>query len=184
MKTYGKNKLTVDQMHSNPSDAKAAKHIHYFTGKPCKHGHIAPRYVKRYSCTECNRIEKERRYIPHPRKLLTPEERAKRKKAYYLKHQEQIKAFKQQYWIENKEKLSLQNAEWKKNNPENERIRSQKRYEADPEKFIKKSKSYYQKNKEVILEKKRQYRAANKEIIREQSRAYYLKKKKEKEESE
>lgn len=29
---------------------------HYFTGKPCKHGHIAQRFVSRWICVECNRL--------------------------------------------------------------------------------------------------------------------------------
>lgn len=179
MKTYGKTKLTVEQMHSNPFDARAAGHVHYFTGKPCKHGHIAPRYVKRYSCIECNRIEHEKRYIPHPRKLLTSEEKAKRRKAYYQKHKGHIKALKQKWWQENKEQLSLQNAEWKKNNPENEKKRSRERYKAEPEKFIENAKKYYHENRETILEKRRKYRAANKEKFKERNRAYYHRKKKE-----
>ena len=28
----------------------------YFTGKPCKHGHISKRYVKTKICFECNRL--------------------------------------------------------------------------------------------------------------------------------
>ncbi len=184
MKTYGKDKLTIEQMHSNPSDAKEAGHVHYFTGRPCKHGHIAPRLTKGYICTECKQIINKRYRKSEPRILLTPEERAERKKAYYLKHNEHIKALKQKYWIENKEKLSKQNAEWKKNHPEYEKKRSIERYKADPEKFIEKAKSYYQKNRDTILEKKRKYREANKRKIKEQNRAYYLKKKKEKEEFE
>ena len=28
---------------------------HYFTGKPCKHGHIAPRFTNHRRCLECNK---------------------------------------------------------------------------------------------------------------------------------
>lgn len=27
----------------------------YFTGEPCKHGHVAPRYTKTCVCTECHK---------------------------------------------------------------------------------------------------------------------------------
>lgn len=34
-------------------EAISAQLTKYFTGKPCKRGHIAPRYVKSLSCLEC-----------------------------------------------------------------------------------------------------------------------------------
>jgi hypothetical protein len=30
---------------------------HYFTGEPCRHGHIAKRYVSSAACSECSRIQ-------------------------------------------------------------------------------------------------------------------------------
>lgn len=33
--------------------AETAGQKHYFTGKPCKHGHIGPRYVSTWRCVEC-----------------------------------------------------------------------------------------------------------------------------------
>ena len=43
----------------------------YFTGKPCKHGHIAPRFKSTRICTECNRENSRKRYNPEMRKLRT-----------------------------------------------------------------------------------------------------------------
>jgi hypothetical protein len=43
---------------------------HYFTGIPCRQGHIAPRYVSTGSCIECQNPYKTRRH-PH-RKDLQP----------------------------------------------------------------------------------------------------------------
>ncbi len=37
--------------------AKANGHQTYFTGKPCKRGHIANRFVSTYTCVECSRTE-------------------------------------------------------------------------------------------------------------------------------
>ena len=36
-------------------DAKAQGLTHYFTGKPCKHGHIAQRLTSKGICLDCNR---------------------------------------------------------------------------------------------------------------------------------
>jgi len=41
---------------STRAEAKAIGATHYFTGKPCKHGHIAPRKTKG-ACVECLRAE-------------------------------------------------------------------------------------------------------------------------------
>jgi hypothetical protein len=41
------------------AEAKAIGATHYFTGEPCKHGHIAPRKVKG-ACVECLKLEWER----------------------------------------------------------------------------------------------------------------------------
>ena len=35
----------------------------YFTGKPCKHGHIAERYTLTGQCAECVRIRNQLRKI-------------------------------------------------------------------------------------------------------------------------
>jgi len=42
-----------------PKSCKEAKSIEskqYFTGKPCKHGHIAPRFTASNECAECARL--------------------------------------------------------------------------------------------------------------------------------
>ena len=41
------------------AEAKALGATHYFTGEPCKHGHIAPRKTKG-ACVECLKLEWER----------------------------------------------------------------------------------------------------------------------------
>ncbi|MDO3431151.1 hypothetical protein QWJ46_00490 [Rhizobium sp. CBN3] len=44
------------------AEAKALGGIHYYTGKPCKHGHIDVRYTTDGACAECARIKGLRRY--------------------------------------------------------------------------------------------------------------------------
>jgi hypothetical protein len=38
----------------------------YFTGIPCKRGHVAQRYVSSYLCVECSKLA-EKRYIKNNR---------------------------------------------------------------------------------------------------------------------
>jgi hypothetical protein len=67
--TYGWDRLFLTQMHDNHATALKAGHSHYFTGRPCRNGHMAPRTIKG-SCVECekayrtknlNRIKKQAR---------------------------------------------------------------------------------------------------------------------------
>ena len=41
---------------SERTEAKLNGDKFYFTGKPCKHGHIAPRYTGKGTCTECMKL--------------------------------------------------------------------------------------------------------------------------------
>lgn len=53
-KTYGKDKLTIDQMTSCKKDALAKGHSHFFNGKICRNGHVVPRTI-RGECNQCVR---------------------------------------------------------------------------------------------------------------------------------
>lgn len=71
------------------ADAKASGATHYFTGKSCKHGHVAPRLTKG-TCTVCReiewRVENERR------KALPKSEAAKAAgRRYYQKNKQLVK---------------------------------------------------------------------------------------------
>ena len=48
--------MDTSTMPTTRSEAKAQGAKYYFTGEPCKHGHIAPRKTKG-SCTECLKAE-------------------------------------------------------------------------------------------------------------------------------
>ena len=47
-------------------DAKEQGLKYYFTGKPCKHGHVAPRFTSRAICSECNRLNAEKNRKENP----------------------------------------------------------------------------------------------------------------------
>jgi len=48
------------------NDARQQNLKYYFTGKPCKHGHIAPRFTSRAICSECNRLNAEKNRKENP----------------------------------------------------------------------------------------------------------------------
>ena len=179
-KTYGPAKLTIEQMHSNRQDADAAGHSHYFTGKPCNHGHISPKRIINNRCLKCENIAYKARYIPKPRRKKTKAEIAERQKVYRLANQEKIKIQRQQHYQENKESLYRKHLEWRNANNDKINKKDRERYRRNPEKFCAKFRIYYQENREAILEKKKDYRRKNKDKISLQNRAYYQKLKAEK----
>jgi len=61
---------------STRAEAVAAGLTTYFTGKPCKHGHIASRRVENRCCEECGRI-RNREHIrgnPEANRVITAAE--------------------------------------------------------------------------------------------------------------
>lgn len=77
-------------------EAMEQKFTNYFTGKPCKRGHVAERSVLGSNCVECRRLALQHRYVlkgeeilkqcrqwnydnPEKRLLITAKARAKKK---------------------------------------------------------------------------------------------------------
>ena len=74
------------------AEAKATGATHYFTGEPCKHGHIAPRKTKG-ACVECLKVEwaqaAETR-AEYFREYNRKDEVRDKKHDWYLKNREQV----------------------------------------------------------------------------------------------
>ena len=76
--------------------------VRYFTGKPCKHGHIAERYTKSLICCPCStwhnntRYKEDKRYRDRIKKY---------QKEYYQKNSDYVKARVDRWTAENKEKV-------------------------------------------------------------------------------
>jgi len=101
------------------AEAKAIGASHYFTGKPCKHGHIAPRLVKG-TCIECRKVEWQAQN--ERRKELPKSDAAKAAgRRYYQKNKELVKAranlqavedrreYRRRYDARNKDARNLRN---------------------------------------------------------------------------
>ena len=54
----------------NCKQAKEQSLVRYFTGKPCKHGHIDERLVSNGTCCECNRQKVSKWQKENPKKAL------------------------------------------------------------------------------------------------------------------
>lgn len=99
--------------------AKQAGETKYFTGKPCKHGHVAPRVTANGNCCVCvqlkkseadkkyrlKNIEKIKEYDKaRPRRPINPEIKKAQKKRHYEKHKEAIAKKLKAYRDKNKDK--------------------------------------------------------------------------------
>jgi hypothetical protein len=89
----GKRPISVRQA------AMDAKEKHYFTGKPCVHGHISNRSVTTRICMECDRLGKKLL-----RETKTEEVRA-RKRQSYADHRQKALDQKRTYRQNNKGKI-------------------------------------------------------------------------------
>lgn len=88
------------------SDAVAAGAIHYFTGNPCKRGHIGPRYTKTSNCVECNQ---------RPEHVQAQKGRVKQSVA---KRPEHYRTRQKKWWAENRDKACAYAKGYRKRNPE------------------------------------------------------------------
>lgn len=84
----------------------------YFTGVPCKRGHIAPRRVDSYACTECTR-ERSTAWAQ-----TNPEATRAAHRKYHGSNRQKRTAARAEYYQLNRAKLLASSREWTKNNRE------------------------------------------------------------------
>jgi hypothetical protein len=126
----------------------------YFTGKPCKHGHVCERFVAQKTCVECKQ---------------------KFDKEYYEKNKERLLKKVKNYAEVNKDKITQYNLEYYASNKEHMKKNSSQRYKEKREEIREKTKEYYQRNSEKIRARVREYSLKNKEKVRAARKAYRLK---------
>jgi hypothetical protein len=138
-------------------EAKKKGLLTYFTGKPCKYGHMSERYVSIRTCVECKQV-KEKEYREENR-----EEYLKKKKEFYQRNKDKAKA----YVKKNEKKI---------------KARAKKYRELHKEEIKAYLKVYAEKNKEDKKEYDKEYRLKNAERYqvyeenrREQKKQYRMK---------
>ncbi len=94
------------------AEAKKIGAKHYFTGLPCKRGHIAERSTKDAICQECNR-ERSREFARE-----YPEIKKQRDHEYYWSDPEARRETARIYAAANAETARIRAAEWRIANPE------------------------------------------------------------------
>lgn len=124
------------------SEAKAKSLKRYFTGKPCKHGHVTDRFVSSGACLDCatprrQKWQEENKekvaarksvwYSKNRIKAIANSEKwrknnmayfAEKSRAYRKKNLEKEKARQAKWLAENPEKMKAINADWYARNPD------------------------------------------------------------------
>ena len=102
--------------------AKAEGKTTYYTGRPCKHGHVAKRTTSNGICVICNSIRQERWRKDNPTK-------AKQRDAlYYLRYSKRDQAI--QYRLSNPDKVKAATKKWQIANKHKKAQAERKRYAA------------------------------------------------------
>lgn len=107
------------------ADAKAQGLTHYFTGKPCKHGHVAQRYVTKSTCVECTKASGQRREVARkakgdPRRYSEESRKVNRERSrrWYQANKERQKQRGRQRYQANKASHAATNKRWRSKNKE------------------------------------------------------------------
>ncbi len=90
--------------------AKQAGKVRYFTGLPCKYGHIDERSVVNGSCLECARVKMAARYVADPQHYKDVSKQVRLRDP--AKHRATVKAWK----AANLERANQNTKRWRENN--------------------------------------------------------------------
>lgn len=99
------------------SEAIAGGLARYFTGKPCKHGHVAERLVSNMGCMQCAAIKFKAYYVKN-----TDAEKARRQK-YKTENRERLNAQRKAERLKNRDQYLEERRQYYANNSERERAR-------------------------------------------------------------
>ena len=120
---------------------------YYFTGRPCKHGHLGKRNVKYGVCLECARVTAKKIYMDEQRRT----EKLEKQKDYRLENKELLKKKYRDFYWENRERLLSEDKKYRDENSQKVKIRHR---------------VYRDKNKIHISIREKKWRAENKELVR------------------
>ncbi len=115
---------------------------HYFTGKPCPHGHVAHRFVISYGCTACVKQHYESRRKEKP---------------------ELYAAATRKYYKSNREKCIAASIAIMKKNPDRTKKFKAEEQKRNSEKYKERSAKWYANNRSTAIKRSREWRIENSE---------------------
>ena len=124
-----------------PSTREEAKRLglpRYFTGEPCKHGHVAERMTANRRCVRCHRLyqndrastpefKERRREYDRQRWKNNQDYLIEKNRRYYTENTESVNAQKRQYWVDNIDRMREARQRWAVENRHVMRFHSAKR---------------------------------------------------------
>jgi hypothetical protein len=139
-------------------EAKTLGLTRYFTGKPCKHGHVVERAVSAGNCTKCaKQTNKNWKNNNLEAKNIIHKKAADK---YRQNNKEKITEASVEYYIKNKKKINAANKTYRENNSEKMKERNRKYYHDNIEKEHIRSKTYRENNKGKGVARNAKRRAA------------------------
>jgi hypothetical protein len=143
----GDHQLSNSRNIISRDQAKALGLKRYFTGEPCRHGHIAERYVSsgNGNCLECGRARSAKWIAANPERVR--EIKRKHRAANLEKVREKDREAARKQYIKSGDKIRSKRAAWRAENKEE--IAAYMR-------------QWYAKNKDKVRSKQAAWRAANK----------------------
>lgn len=126
----------------------------YFTGVPCKHGHVCERYTKGKECVHCVIDASERRRLKDPVKYAHSVRESNRK--WSSKNELE---YRRQDRKSNPEKYREKSRRWRANNPEKAKEINAKQYQKNREKILARKKQYWQENPDIRQSARASYNA-------------------------
>ena len=126
------------------SEAREKDEHLYFTGAPCKRGHIAPRFTRTAICTECNREQSRAWSSANPDKKRgmdaayianNREQKKARDRAYRAENRDVILARKREYFARTVEDRHAAAKLWREANPEKSKAAQHRFRAANPHKI-------------------------------------------------
>lgn len=143
-------------------EARAAGLTQFFSGVPCKHGHVANRLVYDQRCVECTRIRKAAYFQRNKDRMRT------KNKEWTALNPDKVYGYTNKWRKANKEQYETKLEAWRKANPDKNRAYAAKSREK-PERRIRareKSKQWYKENKERALTTAREWARKNPHRVR------------------
>lgn len=109
------------------SEAIAAGAVRFFTGVPCKYGHVDERRVDNSDCVQCVRQRSARQRLANPQKVSEAKRKcyeqkrevyAAKQKAYYQENRVAVIARAEKYRLDNREAVLIRQAAYRGKNRE------------------------------------------------------------------
>ena len=140
-------------------EAKGKGLKYYFTGKPCKNGHVSERHLSNGACYLCA-AEMMRKYREQNKEKIL-----ERNRKYREQNKEKAAEYKRKYDEENKDEVSKYQRKYREQNKEKIFDRKLKYREQNKEKIDEYQRRHREQNREKIAEYKRKWQKANPEQV-------------------